>query len=196
VRLAGGVADHGRAGRRGGGHQRVLGAHHGRLVHEEVARGEAAVRRPEVDVAAVLDGRAERAERIEVGIQAAPADHVAARRGQQRGAEAREQRAGDQERGADPLGEIRVDVGLVHVGGAQLDGVLAVAGHADAEVGEQLDQRLRVTDARDVVQDDRLGRQQRGGDQREGGILVAGGHDGSAERSPAFDHELLHKGGG
>ena len=30
----------------GGGHQRVLGAHHGRLVHEEVARREAARRAP------------------------------------------------------------------------------------------------------------------------------------------------------
>jgi hypothetical protein len=37
VRLRGGVADHGRARRQRGGHQRVLGRHHRRLVHQEVA---------------------------------------------------------------------------------------------------------------------------------------------------------------
>ena len=45
VRLGGGVADDRRAGRQRGRHQRVLGAHHGRLVHEEVARLQAAVGR-------------------------------------------------------------------------------------------------------------------------------------------------------
>ena len=38
VRLARGVADDRRAVDRGGGHQRVLRTHHGRLVHEEVDR--------------------------------------------------------------------------------------------------------------------------------------------------------------
>ena len=37
VRLAGGVVDHRGAGRQRGGHQGVLGGHHRRLVHEEVA---------------------------------------------------------------------------------------------------------------------------------------------------------------
>ena len=51
VRLGGGVADHRGAGRQRGRHERVLRAHHGRLVHEEVARLQAAVRRGEADVA-------------------------------------------------------------------------------------------------------------------------------------------------
>ena len=79
VRLGGGVADHGRAGRQRGGHQRVLGAHHGRLVHEEVGRAQPAVGRAHADVAVVLDLGAERAEGVEVRVEAAAADDVAAR---------------------------------------------------------------------------------------------------------------------
>ena len=79
VRLAGGVADHGRARGRGRGHQRVLGAHHGRLVHEEVARRQTAVGSLDHDVLTMLDLRAERAEGVEVWVQPAAADHVAVR---------------------------------------------------------------------------------------------------------------------
>ena len=120
VRLGGGVADDGVAGRQRGGHQRVLGRHHGRLVHQEVARREAA-RRGQQDVAAVLDARAERLERVEVRIEPAAADHVAAGRRHQRAAVAREQRAGEQERGADALGQLAVDVGRRHPIGADRD---------------------------------------------------------------------------
>ena len=84
-----------------GGHERVLRAHHGRLVHEEVARLQAAVGGGEADVALVLDVRAERPEGVQVRIQPAAADHVAARRRQQRRAEAGQQRAADQHAGAD-----------------------------------------------------------------------------------------------
>ena len=65
VRLAGGVADDGQPGRAGGGQQRVLGRHHRRLVHEDVARAQARGR-AQLDVARVLEGRAERGEGVEV----------------------------------------------------------------------------------------------------------------------------------
>ena len=45
VGLAGGVADHRLARRQRGGHQRVLGRHHRRLVHEDVAGAQPAARR-------------------------------------------------------------------------------------------------------------------------------------------------------
>ena len=73
---------------------------------------QAVVGRAQADVAVVLDVRAEGAEGVEVRVEAAAADHVAAGRRQQRLAEAGEQRAGDEERGADALGQRRVDVGL------------------------------------------------------------------------------------
>ena len=66
---------------------------------------------------------------------------------------------------------------------------------AHAEVGEQLDQRLGVADARDVVQH-RPARSvsERAGQQRQRGVLVPGGHDGAGQRHAAFDDELLHRG--
>ena len=57
-----------------------------------------------------LDVGAHRAERVEVRVQAPAADHVAARRRHDGPAEAREQRSGEQERGADQLGELALDL--------------------------------------------------------------------------------------
>ncbi len=53
------------------------------------------------------------------GIQAPAPDHVAAGRRHHRAAEAREQRAGEQERRPDRLGELRLDLDVVDAGGAQ-----------------------------------------------------------------------------
>jgi hypothetical protein len=146
-----------------------------------------------VDVVAVLDRRAEGPEGVEVRVEPAAADHVASGRGHLGRAEARQQRPGDQERGADALGERRVDLGLVHVGGAQ-DERVAVAGlDAHAKVGEELEQRLRVADPRHVVDHHRLLGQQRAGEERQRCVLVPCGHDRSGERRAAFDHELLHR---
>ena len=124
------------AGRERGRHQRVLGRHHGRLVHQEVARREPARRRQQ-DVAVVLDARAERLERVEVRIEPAAADHVAAGRRHQRAAVAREQRAGEQEGGADALGQLAVDVGRGDPVGADRDVVLADPVGARAELAQQ-----------------------------------------------------------
>ena len=157
---------------------------------------QAAVGRLDLDVLAVLDGRAERAEGVEVRVQPAAADHVAARRRHRRAAEARQQRAGGQERGADALGERGIDLRLVHVGGAQHDGVGLGPLDRHAEVGEQLEQGLGVADPRHVVQRHPLLGEQRAGQQRQRGVLVSGGHDGAGQRHAAFDHELLHRGGG
>ena len=63
----------------------------------------------------------------------------------------------------------------------------------DAEVLQQGEHRLRVADVRDVVEDDLLVRQQAGGQQRQGRVLVAGGDDGAGQRHAAFDDELLHE---
>jgi hypothetical protein len=85
----------------------------------------------------VLDVRAERLERVEMGVQPAPADHVTAWRRQQRLAEARQQRAGDQERCTDPLGEPGIDGGLGHRVRLQGDGVAVAPLDLHAEILEQ-----------------------------------------------------------
>ena len=114
VRLAGGVPEHGRPGRQHGGHDGVLGRHHARLVEED--------RRPAQAVGAHVVAAvqphlgAELGERVDVRVEAPAADHVAARRRHARAAEARQQRPGEQERGADAAAQLRVELGLVRAG--------------------------------------------------------------------------------
>ncbi len=76
--------------------------------------------------------------------------------------------------------------------GLQRDGVLGAAVHAHAEVGEQVEHRLHVPDARDVVQHDLLVREEAACQQRQRRVLVPGGDDRSGQGRPALDDELLH----
>ena len=117
VGLAGGVADHGLPGRQRGGHQGVLGRHHGGLVHEHVG-GPQAARRARARCRARSPRGAHRAEGVEVRVQAPAADHVAPGRRHHGAPEAREQRPGEQERGADLLGQLGLDLDAVDAGGA------------------------------------------------------------------------------
>ena len=66
----------------------------------------------ELERAVDRDLRAELLERVDVHVESPAADHVAARRRQRRAAEAREQRAGDEERGADAVAEPGSTLGL------------------------------------------------------------------------------------
>ena len=192
VRLAGGVADERLAGRQRRGQQRVLGAHHRRLVHEHLAGAQAAGQHEARGVVALDDG-AERLERVEVRVQPAAADHVAAGGRHVGAAEARQQRAGQQERGADPRRELGIDVRVGgDAGGADGDLVLAAPLDARAEMLEQVEHRLHVADPRHVAHDD-LVRGERGrGQTGKGGVLVACGHDRARQRNTAVDEELLH----
>ena len=76
--------------------------------------------------------------------------------------------------------------------GLQRDGVVGAAVHAHAEVGEQVQHRLHVADARDVVQHDLLLREEAACQQRQRRVLVPGGDDRSGQGRPALDDELLH----
>ena len=103
---------------------------------------------------AVLDGRAERLEGVEVRVQPPAADHVTARRRHRGAAEPREQRAGGQEGGADTLGERPPSTCvLCTLAALELDGVGARTLDGHTQVHQELDQRLRVSDVRDVVQE-------------------------------------------
>ena len=134
VRLAGGVADHGRARGQRGGHQRVLGGHHRGLVHEDVGRPQPARRRsstisrPHSTTAPIAR------KRVEVRVQAAAADHVAARR-RHHGAAGSGRAAG--RRAGTTRGSARPARGststCVDRGGAQRDLVGAAPVHVDAE---------------------------------------------------------------
>ena len=190
VRLAGGVGDDRVPGRQRGGEERVLGAHHRGLVHEDRAGLEAAGRL-DLDHPVAGHGRAEVAEGVEVRIEAAAADGVAPGRRHRDLAEAGEQRAGEQEGRADPRGEILVDHGRADVGGAEPDVVVGQPLDLDAELREDRDLRLGVANPRHVAQNDVLLGEQAGGEDRQSRVLVAGGDDLPAQRGAALNHEFL-----
>ena len=126
-------------------------------------------------------------------VQPPPADDVAARRRDDHAAAAREQRPGQQERRADPPRELLVELGLLDLGGVDADVVRPGPLDLRAEIREQLDHRLDVADARDVRELDRLVREQAGGENREGAVLVARGADPAVQRNRTLDHERLHE---
>ena len=149
------------------------------------------------DVAAVLDAGAERAERVEVRVEPAAADHVAARaaasaRG--RSARAAGRRAGRRRGCARPASRsTSVDVDPV---GAERDrrsrrssrrARRARASSASIASTSRMRGTLRSTTSSSVSS--------AGGQQRQRGVLVAGGHDGAGQRHAAFDDELLHERG-
>ena len=139
-----------------------------------------------------FDLGAERAEGIQVRVEPPAADHVAAGRRHVGAAEAREQRAGEQERGADPLGPVAVHLELGQVRGLEGHDVVVAPLHVHAEVAQELEHRLHVGDARDVAQHDLLARQETRGERGQCGVLVACRRDGPRQGRPAFDYELLH----
>ena len=189
VRLAGGVAEHRRALRRDGGDERVLGGRDARLVEEDV--GAAEPLRAQNERVVELEARAELLEREEVRVDAASADDVAARRGQLDLAAAREQRAREQDRGADLPAERRVELGRPQLLRVDRERVAGRPLGAGADGLDELDERLDVADARDVLEVHRVLAEERRGDDRQRGVLVAGGADAAGERVPALDDELL-----
>jgi len=190
VRLRGGVAQHRGALRPDGRHEGVLGPGDARLVEEDVVPGE--VLRLEVEGRADGDLGAEAAEREEVRVHAAPADDVAARRRQAHPPEAGEHRPGQQDGRADPAAQHRVRIagpGIARVGDER---VLVLPAQLDVLRAEQLEHRLDVADARHVAQRHGAVRQQRGGEDGQGGVLVAGGSDRAVQALASLDHEDGH----
>ena len=189
VRLAGGVADHGLARRERGRHDRVLGCHHARLVEEDVLPPQAVG--SELETRADIDVGAELLQGMDVRVEAPPPDHVAARRRDARPAEARKQRPGEQERRTDSGRELRVDLVRRDVRGVHAHLVLADPLGVGTESHDQRHHRLDVADPRDVVEHDRLAREQARGEDRQCRVLVAGRRDPAAQGHTALDHEGL-----
>ena len=191
MRLAGGVLDDRGAEGERGGHDRVLGARDRGLVEEHVGADQLLRGGEDVLAAAGLDGAAERLQGEDMGVDAAAADHVAARERQPHVAAAREQRPGEQDRGADLLADLRVRLVAVDAVGPEGDRARSAGRHGDAEVAEDRDQRLHVSDGGHIRQDHFVVGQERRRDQRQGGVLVAARTNPAADRVTAFDHEAL-----
>src|SRR5690349_13379030 len=109
-----------------------------------------------------------------MGIETASSDDVAPRRRQSHFSAPREHGGSEQDRRTNLLAELRVQ--LTSADGrrvyAKLVALLPLGVHASGL--DQLDQRLDITDARDVFERYGFFREQCGGDDWERSILVAG----------------------
>jgi len=152
-----------------------------------------AARRTEHDLTAAIGDCAHGAEGIEVRVKAPAADHVAAGRRHDGTVKAREQRSRQQERGADQLGELRLDFDLAHVGGAQRDLVWPAPVHLHADRAEDAEHRVDVADARNVAHDHLILGEDAGREDRESPVLVPSRNHRAGKRSATFDDELLHE---
>ena len=149
----------------------------------------------EHDVAAVvLDGGAERAERVEVRIEPPAADHVAARRrhpGAARSGPAAGRRAGTRP------GSARRARGRPRScrRSRRRSGPRRGPSHSTRapSCASSSDHRLDVADPGHVAQDHFVVGQQARGQDRQRAVLVAGGRDRARQRHSAFDYELLHR---
>ena len=138
---------------------------------------------------------AELREGVNVGVEAPAADHVAARRRDDGTPEARQQGAGEQERGANLAAEVGIELGLRDPGAVDPDLVRPGPDGVRAEVGEELDHHLDVTDAREVRQPHLLGGEHGRGEDRQRAVLVSGRADRAGERATTLDDERLHEAG-
>ena len=171
VRLARGVAKDGRSRGRDRGHEGVLGPGDTRLVEEHV--GAAKPARREMEAVVEFERRAELLERQKVRVDAPAPDDVAARRRQFDFAAPREHRPGEQDRRANLLAELRIELVGADGLGVNLERVSRAPAHVGARGRHELDQRLDVADARHVFERDRMLGQQRGAHDRQRGVLVS-----------------------
>ena len=185
--LDGRVAQLGLALRAHGGEQHLLGRADAR-VRQVDARALQPVRGGQADAAGqLLDDRAELAQRVEVEVDRAVADAAAAEVGDERLAEAVQQRAAEQDRDAGGAG-VRVD--LLEVRGLHVARVehkragLVALGHAHAVHLEQGAHHGDVAQIRDVAQGARRLAEE-GRDHRLGGEVLRALHVHPAVQGPS-----------
>ena len=131
-------------------------------------------------------------ERVDVRVDAAPADDIAA--GRRARSPDRSARAAARRAGSRP-GSRRhssSSSSCVATSAAWTRTSFAPVQSASAPTcAQERQHRVHVADARDVRRADRLRREHAGGEDRQGGVLVPGGRTRPAERLPSLDHERL-----
>src|SRR5438128_2519106 len=187
VRLAGGVPQRGRAAGDDRRHQGVFGGRDAGFVEENIGPGEAL--RLELVGGAAGGLRAEPPEGGEMRADAPPADHVAARRREAHPAEAREHRAGQQDRRADARAQGRIELARLGARGIHLHGVRTEPAHFRAEMRQQREHRLDVADVRHVVDAAGPIGEQRCLEDRKDRVLVAGRADRAFHGAAARDRK-------
>ena len=132
-------------------------------------------------------------QRQQMGVIPAAANHIAAGRGYHQFAGTGQHRPGQQHGGADAAAQLAIQGGFGKAWGVDAPGVRVEFLHRRTHVANQLAHRLDIPDAREVTQRHRLVREQAGGEEWEGGILVSSRSHGSLQGVTAFDHKLFHQ---
>ena len=148
----GGVLDHRRAARQGGGQHRVLGAHHRHVREGDPRAAQPAGRLGEVVAVLVLDLGPEGPHRLDMQVDRPPPDPVAAGVADDHAPEAGQERAEQDERGAHLHRRLERHEEPVGGRGRDLQPALLERGDLEADVGHGAAQDLHVADARDVAQ--------------------------------------------
>src|SRR5450759_823481 len=188
VGLARGVAKNGGAGRCRRRHQRVLGCGDTRLVEKHVGAAEAVD--AHLDHLAVRELGAELLESEEVGVEPSASDHVAAGWWQRHVSAAREKGRGEKDRRSDLGAQHRIEIGRTQFLGEDIERVPPNPFHGGADRANELDERLDVTDPRNVLQMYFVLRKKRRGHNRQRGVLVSGRPNRATEGSASLDDEL------
>ena len=192
VGLARRVADHRLARRQHRGHDDVLRSRHRRLVEEDLGSPQA-VRAHAVDLVGA-DVRAKHRERVNVRVEPAAPDDVAAWRRDDGLAVAGEKRPREEDGCADTAAEHLVELELRDARARDANLAAADALDVGAKIGGQVEHRLDIRDRRDVRERDGLVGEQAGGHDRQGRVLVSGRADRPRKRPRALDDESLHQG--
>ena len=128
---------------------------------------------------------------MDVRIEAAAPDHIAAGRRHRRTAEAREERAGQQERRTHHAAEALVGRRLRRAPGIDAHLVRTRPRRVRPEVGQEVEHRVDVPDARHVREQHRPVDEDARGENRERAVLVSGGANGAAQAACTFDDERV-----
>src|SRR3989441_659232 len=182
VRLARGVADHGRASGGDRGHQGVLGGGHARLIEEDVRSGELA--RLELVGRADRDLRTQALQREKMRVHSTAADHIAAGWGQADAPETRQHRPREQDRCADPGAQLGVQLARLGARRVHFDRIRRRPRDRRAEVRQQLKHRLDVANVGNVLDAAGPLGEQGGREDGKRRVLVARRADRPFERAP------------
>ncbi len=180
------VAKHGGALRAHRRHQGVFGARDTGLIEKDVGATQLALERIRV---ADRNAGPEALKREKMRIDAPPSDDVAARRRQRHATEPRQHRPGEQNRRTNLLAERRIERPRFGCARVHLDRVRTMPLNRRANVLQQLEQRLDVANAGNVVDATGTVGEQGRRENRKGRVLVAGGADRPHQRTSSRDTE-------
>ena len=190
VGLAGGVAQDSDPLSSDGGGDGVFGAGDAGFVQKHVRAAQAG--RGQMKLLVKTAGRTEFTQREKVGVYATASDDIATGRRQMDFATAGQKRCGEQDRGADFLAKLGVQGRSLYGFGAQVKRmwVMFVPCGFCTDGTNQIDERLDIANARDVVQRDFAWTQQRRRHDGQGRVLVSCRPDGAVQFVSSLDDVL------